>query len=79
LSAKLRSGPIVASQSTVIARVVAVAVAVVVSASASAAASVSASASAGSSEPVDFSPERWGHLSLLFPQSQTRLAPSWSA
>jgi len=74
LSAKLRSGPIVASQSTVIARVVAVAV-VVVSASASAA----ASASAGSAEPVDFSPERWGHLSLLFPQSQTRLAPSWSA
>jgi len=63
----------VASQSTVIARVVAVAV--VVSASASAA----ASASAGSAEPVDFSPERWGHLSLLFPQSQTRLAPSWSA
>jgi len=71
LSAKLRSGPIVASQSTVIARVVAV-VAVVV-------ASASASASAGSAEPVDFSPERWGHLSLLFPQSQTRLAPSWSA
>jgi len=66
---KLRSGLIVASQSTVIARVVAVVVVV----------SASASASAGSAEPVDFSPERWGHLSLLFPQSQTRLAPSWSA
>ena len=59
-----------ASQSTVIARVVAVAVVVVVSASASAA------ASAGSAEPVDFSPERWGHLSLLFPQSQILPRPA---